>query len=604
VGERPNDPGETLSVRLFAPFEVRLGERVLIDSTWPRAKAKALIKLLALQPGLSLHREQVFELLWPELTAEGAAAQLRQNLYFLRATLREAGAPESLVASDGQLVALSANASVDIEAFRQAAAAARAGGDSAAYERALGFCAGDLLPEDLYEEWTQRPRAELTRLRDDLLLELGRRLLSEGQPADAVPWLSRLVKAEPAREDAQRELIRAFALAGSRDNALRQYQECRETLERELGVAPSPETEALYREIAAGRVGTNGDVVAASVASAAVAGQSGRMSRWGRSRLLRAGALVAALCAAGGAAFGGLAVAGVWESGGEAAAEYKRGNMHVTLDGEARPVSGDCSSSDVVYALGQGGSTTGILPGRLDADYTTTFLLETGCQSGTAEGEFVITDRDGNSVKGTNVSFISLVAPADASSSGSVALPKQPIVLFPGSGLYEHIAGRGLCELATQSEAVSADLIHVVGEGDCSVEFTLEASPAFPVTAEGGSSATRVSVKGRGSDVPDVVSVVVQYLNAGDTVLRGLEVRVPDPYGGAINVSAAGEPFAAASTKTWTLPELAPGEVQQFYFDVQLLSANGDTIFLQPEIRGGGLENPARTTPIRIEVAQ
>ena len=66
-------------------------------------------------------------------------------------------------------------------------------------------------------------------------------------------------------------------------------------------------------------------------------------------------------------------------------------------------------------------------------------------------------------------------------------------------------------------------------------------------------------------------------------MLRDLEVRIPDPYGGTINVSAAGEPFVAASTKAWTLPDLAPGQVERFYIDVQLLSANGATIFLQPE---------------------
>ena len=604
VGEPLNEQSGTLSVRLFARFEVRQCERVLIDSAWPRAKAKALIKLLALQPSRSLHREQVFELLWPELTPEGAAAQLRQNLYFLRATLREAGAPESLVTSDGQLVALCADTSVDIEEFQQAAAAARAGNDTSPYERALGLYAGDLLPEDLYEEWTQRPRQELHELRSRLLLQLGTRLLDGEQPAAAIARLEQLVGINPANEDAQRALMRAYALSGSRDRAVRQYQACREALRRELEVEPSAETDALYREIAAGRIGKNGGAIAAPAAPATTPGPWTRLPGWWQGRIARLAAVAAALTAIGGATLGGLAIAGVWDSGGEVALEYTRGNIHVLTAGDARLVAGDCSSSDLVYAIDNEGATTGILPGSIHMNYTTTFLVETGCQFGLAEGEFTITDKDGNSVKGTNAGFISLVAPANASASGNVSLPKLPILLSPGGGLYEQIVGRGLCEISNQSEAISAELIHLEAAGDCSVEFTLDAPSSFPVIAEGGSSATRVAVKGKGSDVPDVVSVVVQYLNAGDNMLRDLEVRIPDPYGGAINVSAAGEPFVAASTKAWTLPDLAPGQVERFYIDVQLLSANGAAIFLQPEIRGATLKDPARTTPIRIEVVR
>ncbi len=39
------------------------------ESKWGRKKAKVVVKLLALSPGLSLHREQLAEILWPEMPA-------------------------------------------------------------------------------------------------------------------------------------------------------------------------------------------------------------------------------------------------------------------------------------------------------------------------------------------------------------------------------------------------------------------------------------------------------------------------------------------------------------------------------------------------------
>ena len=60
----------------------------------------------------------------------------------------------------------------------------------------------------------------------------------------------RLVALDPLSEFGQRALIRAYARAGRRGEALRQYKRCAETLKREFGVAPDVETQALANEIA------------------------------------------------------------------------------------------------------------------------------------------------------------------------------------------------------------------------------------------------------------------------------------------------------------------------------------------------------------------
>ena len=51
---------------------------------------------------------------------------------------------------------------VDVEAFEEAAETARRSRDPAAYRAAIELYAGELLPEDRYEEWAEEPprRAE------------------------------------------------------------------------------------------------------------------------------------------------------------------------------------------------------------------------------------------------------------------------------------------------------------------------------------------------------------------------------------------------------------------------------------------------------------
>src|SRR5207302_1695563 len=66
----------------------------------------------------------------------------------------------------------------------------------------------------------------------------------------AVAHAREAVRLEPYREAGYGRLVRMLAANGDRAEAVRAYQQCRERLEKGLGVAPSAETERLYRELA------------------------------------------------------------------------------------------------------------------------------------------------------------------------------------------------------------------------------------------------------------------------------------------------------------------------------------------------------------------
>ena len=69
------------------------------------------------------------------------------------------------------------------------------------------------------------------------------------EPASAVKHANEAVALEPFRERSYQLLMQAHAAVGNRAEALRVYERCRRLLSEELGVLPSPQTEAVYLEI-------------------------------------------------------------------------------------------------------------------------------------------------------------------------------------------------------------------------------------------------------------------------------------------------------------------------------------------------------------------
>jgi predicted ATPase len=110
------------------------------------------------------------------------------------------------------------------------------------------------LPDEVYADWTREPREALRRLHREASLKLAAFHSEARRYPDAIPLLMALVTREACDEHAQRELMRAFALAGRRHEALRQYQACVQALATELGVSPEPPTTALYQHILSGEL--------------------------------------------------------------------------------------------------------------------------------------------------------------------------------------------------------------------------------------------------------------------------------------------------------------------------------------------------------------
>ena len=83
-----------VEIDLLGGFAVRLDGRPVPSGQWHRRQAAALVKLLALAPRRTLHREQVIDALWPGTAVDDAAPRLHKAAYYARRAL---GGPRSLV---------------------------------------------------------------------------------------------------------------------------------------------------------------------------------------------------------------------------------------------------------------------------------------------------------------------------------------------------------------------------------------------------------------------------------------------------------------------------------------------------------------------------
>ena len=237
-------------IELFGAFRVGVDGRAVPEEAWRQRKPAALVKLLALAPRHRVHREQVMDALWPDLAPAAAAANLRKALH--RARRATAGESDSqLVESIGELLALPDGTWVDVDAFRASADRARRTADTGAYEEALELYGQGLLPDDRYEEWAVGPRDELQLDFLALAEELAALLESRGEIVAAARVVGLQVAVEPLLEEAHVRLMRLYALAGRRGDALREYEHLRELLEKELGREPGAEAQRLYEEVRA-----------------------------------------------------------------------------------------------------------------------------------------------------------------------------------------------------------------------------------------------------------------------------------------------------------------------------------------------------------------
>jgi DNA-binding SARP family transcriptional activator/tetratricopeptide (TPR) repeat protein len=257
-----------LTLTLLGGFRARLGSATPL--TLPTRKAKALLAYLALSPGSPQPRDKLASLLWGSTLDTTARTSLRQTLYALRKCLRDAG--PRLLAVDGESVSLDADAvTVDVRDFEQRASE----GTPSALLEATTLYQGDFLEglavqEQPFEDWLLGHRERLREVALKSLAGLLAHQRATGSTDSAVQTALRVLELDPLQEPVHRALMQLYVETGRRGSALRQYQLCVATLQRELRTEPEADTKALYQEILRGRSQVVADRPSQPIAMASV----------------------------------------------------------------------------------------------------------------------------------------------------------------------------------------------------------------------------------------------------------------------------------------------------------------------------------------------
>ena len=257
----------TLRIYLLGQFRVEYlsnGEWRMVDSrTWHRRRARALLGCLLSNAGRRLGREQVMELLWPDLEIDLAANRLNGAVHELRQILepdiaRPAASRMLRLERDMLELADSTRIWVDAEEFERLLKEADLTSDPERSEDLLENAAalyhGSYLLEELYSEWATPRRDALQRAWVGLLLKLADIRAEQGAFVSAIETLDRLRTAEPTNETALQRLMILLTELDRRGEALQMYRQHVAMLERDYEGEPLPETRDLYEALRKGYV--------------------------------------------------------------------------------------------------------------------------------------------------------------------------------------------------------------------------------------------------------------------------------------------------------------------------------------------------------------
>ena len=109
---------------------------------------------------------------------------------------------------------------------------------------------GELL-EGMYEDWALRERERFRSLHLNCLTRLMECYAGRKNFEQSIALAHEILGRDPVREEIHRALMRLYLESGQRTLAMRQYFQCRELLDHELGVSPLEETQLLYQQISA-----------------------------------------------------------------------------------------------------------------------------------------------------------------------------------------------------------------------------------------------------------------------------------------------------------------------------------------------------------------
>jgi len=244
-------PAASLTIRAFGHAEVGVNGRSIAMSDWRTKSVRDLFFYFLFRQD-AVTKEQIGEVLWPEITdPQALKARFKDEIYRLR---RAAG--RNVIVFDEVYYRFNwtLDYEYDVEAFESYLTRARKTRDTAKriewYQKAVDLVHGPYLSEvDAF--WAAEERERLGQMYVSALEELAHLYLDANRLDHCLSICQLALAQDRYNEEIYQLEMRAYAALGDRVSIVRRYQASKAALKEGLGISPSQETEALYRDLTA-----------------------------------------------------------------------------------------------------------------------------------------------------------------------------------------------------------------------------------------------------------------------------------------------------------------------------------------------------------------
>lgn len=248
----------TIFIQTLGAFRVIRDGFPVPNTSWKSKKARDLLKVLVARRRPT-PRDQLIELLWPEVDPTLAGNRLSVLLSAVREVLQPHPAGEGpLVTIDSAVSLNPSQVIVDVEDFLAKATAAldadraKAPDATARLANAVTAYTGGFLEDDPYQEWTVALAEEVRATHIALLRALTARLRYALDTDAVVRYTLRLLELDCYDEEAHLNLVGVLLTAGHLGQARRHYENYVRRM-KEIGVRPRPLSEMMsHRQLAIG----------------------------------------------------------------------------------------------------------------------------------------------------------------------------------------------------------------------------------------------------------------------------------------------------------------------------------------------------------------
>ncbi len=242
------DADPPLHIRALGRTETIFYGQLVSNSDWKTLVSRDILYCLVAHPhGLS--REEIGAIFWPDASPGKLKTRFKNAIYRLRSAL----GPDIVVYEDGiYRFNWMLDYEYDVESFLDNVEQARLIDDVAgkipALEHAVHLYHGPYCPE-IEDDWARIEREKLDRVYRDALLTLGEIHFEQGDYQQVLDDCRIMLAHDVCWEEAHRLAMRTHAAMGNQAEIVRQFSQCKETLQREIDVHPSSLTEELFSRL-------------------------------------------------------------------------------------------------------------------------------------------------------------------------------------------------------------------------------------------------------------------------------------------------------------------------------------------------------------------